>query len=132
LLTAAADTDFVETVLSSTTDLLEVFVVRAGVDAEPDDRGFCRAGPACADDFDESPVDELLDADESFEPADPVESADATAGTEAIAAPTPSATAEAPTQVNILRWPGACRFGAAIPPNSAGNIRSSWDSDSNR
>jgi hypothetical protein len=90
-----------------------------------------RAGPACADDFDESPDDELLDVDDPFAAADPVESADATAGTEAIAAPTPSATADAPTQVNILRCPGD-RFGTAIPPNSAGNIRRSWDSDSNR
>jgi hypothetical protein len=127
-----AGTDFVATALPSTTDLLETFGVRAGVDAELEDRGFCRAGPACADDFDDSPDDELFDADDPFVPADPVESADATAGTEAIAAPTPRATAEAPTQVNILRWPGVCCFGAVIPPNSAGNIRSPWDSDSNR
>ena len=74
----------------------------------------------------------MLDADDPFEPAEPVESADATAGTEAIAAPTPSATAEAPIHVNIRSWPDADGFGALMPPNSAGNIRSPWVSDSNR
>ncbi|WP_165774084.1 hypothetical protein [Mycolicibacterium sphagni] len=100
-----------------------VFLVFFGLRAEfaADGRGFCRAGPACGAEL--SLEDELLDADDPFEAAEPVESADATAGTEAIAAPTPSATAEAPTQVNILRWAGEACFGAPIPPNSAGSMR---------
>jgi hypothetical protein len=136
---------FLVSVLPSAAFVVVSFVIRAvpaplfvavadvlGGDTVVDDRGCWRPEPACAVDFEESPDDELLDVAELFEPAEPVASADATAGTEAIAAPTPSTTAEAPTQVSIRRWPGADCLGAAIPPNSAGSIRSPCDWESNR
>ncbi|WP_445166756.1 hypothetical protein ACTXG7_23410 [Mycolicibacterium sp. Dal123E01] len=100
----------------------------SAADTVLEDRGFWRAGPAWAADFDESPDDELLDAADPFAPP----SADATAGTAAIVAPTPRAIAEAPTQVSTRTRPGADCLGAAMPPNSAGSMRSSWDSVSNR
>ncbi|BBY62869.1 hypothetical protein MHEL_11120 [Mycolicibacterium helvum] len=124
----AAGVALVVTVLSCTAVFLVPREGRTGLD----ELGFFLAGPAWAFDFGDSPDDELLDADDPFEAAEPVESAAATAGTEAIAAPTPSATAEAPIQVSTRRCPGADCFGAAMPPNSAGNIRSSWTSDANR
>jgi hypothetical protein len=112
-------------VLSCPADVVVPLTARAGgLLTVVERRSFVRVGPACVADFDGPPAEELLDATDPFEPAEPVESADATAGIDAIAAPTPSATAEAPTQVNTLRLPGAARFGAAMPPNSAGSIRS--------
>ncbi|WP_319435464.1 hypothetical protein [Mycobacterium sp. RTGN5] len=96
-------------------DAVVLFVARAGrLVTVFDGRGFVRLGPACAVGFDGPLADELLE---------PVESADATAGMDASAAPTPSATAEAPTQVSTLRCPGATGLGGMMPPNSAGSVR---------
>ncbi|WP_344790539.1 hypothetical protein [Mycolicibacterium pallens] len=66
----------------------------------------------CPVDFDGAPADELLDVDGPFGPAEPVASAEATAGIDAIAAPTPNATADAPSHVN------ACELASAARPNS--------------
>ncbi|AQT78872.1 hypothetical protein B1R94_05760 [Mycolicibacterium litorale] len=85
-------------------------------------RGFVRAGPACTVDF-AAPADEPLEAADPFECALLPVSADATAGMAAIAAPTPSATAEAPIQVKTLSCPADC--GSVMPPNSAGSTRRS-------
>jgi hypothetical protein len=124
------DTELADSAGAAAAVTVAVFLVGLGFRLPAtDDRGFCRAGPAFAVGL--SLDDELLEEAEPFEPAVPVESAEATAGTDAIAAPTPRATAEAPIQVSILRWPGADSLGTAIPPNSTGSIRSSWHSDSN-
>jgi hypothetical protein len=65
-----------------------------------------------------------LDAPASGERSEvelPVESADATAGVPTITAPTPRATADAPSQVRTRMHPGAERFASAMPPNSGGS-----------
>ncbi|WP_431232515.1 hypothetical protein ACQ856_24175 [Mycolicibacterium psychrotolerans] len=81
-----------------------------------------RAGPALAVAFDVAPVESLFDDVEPCEAPVPPASADA-AGIVAMAAPTPRATADAPTHVSIRRWPWAPGLAAARPPNSAGSIR---------
>ncbi|PND56850.1 hypothetical protein CRM90_15515 [Mycobacterium sp. ENV421] len=101
--------------------LLEVAVVLAG--SEPDGidetvlsddlgRTFFFGAAECPVDFDDPPADELLDVEGPLDPAEPVESAAATAGIEAIAAPTPRATADAPSHVN------ACELASAARPKS--------------
>lgn len=73
---------------------------------EPDDEPSGNEEPSDADDVPadavevpvDEPDDEELDEVEPLEPAEPVVSANATAGLVAIAAPTPSATASAPTR----------------------------------
>ncbi|MGY4710149.1 hypothetical protein ACXDF8_11440 [Mycolicibacterium sp. CBM1] len=69
-------------------------------------------------------LDEPLDAAGPLESGEPAASAHATAGTETIAAPTPSEIIDAPTQVNTLSWLGVVDFGNDRPPNLAGSIRS--------
>jgi hypothetical protein len=63
----------------------------------------------CFVDLDGPAADELLDVDASFDPVEPEASADATAGIEAMAAPTPSATAEAPIHVKTRELLSAAR-----------------------
>ncbi|WP_431234631.1 hypothetical protein ACQ856_08835 [Mycolicibacterium psychrotolerans] len=75
-------------------------------------RTFFFGAAECPVDLDGPLADELLDVDDPLDPADPVESAEATAGIEAIAAPTPKATADAPSQVN------ACELASAARPKS--------------
>ncbi|BBY60143.1 hypothetical protein MSAR_32790 [Mycolicibacterium sarraceniae] len=84
-----------------------------------------RAGPACPVDFDDvrSGDGPLEEADSLF-PVDAPVSAEAAGAVEAIAAPRLSAIAEAPTHVSTRRCPEASDFGAAMPPNRAGSIRS--------
>ncbi|TGD85486.1 hypothetical protein BayCH28_20885 [Mycolicibacterium sp. CH28] len=102
------------------------FALLADPDVESLDcgRGFDRAVPPPPVDFDDAgPADELLDDAEPLEAAEPPVSAEATAGIDAIAAPTPRAIAEAPNQVNNRSWPDDPDFGVVMPPNSAGSIR---------
>jgi hypothetical protein len=66
----------------------------------------------CPVDFDGPLGDELLEVDGPLEPAEPVASADAVAGIDATAAPTPKATAEAPSHAK------ACELASAARPNS--------------
>ena len=71
----------------------------------------CRAPPLGA--FAEAlPVSECPDP--ADEPGDPVESANATAGIDAMAAPIPSATASAPTRPTYLLW-SAGGTGGGVP-----------------
>jgi hypothetical protein len=62
-----------------------------------------RAEPSCFVDFDGPLAEDELAALELDESAEPVLSAEATAGIEAIAAPTPSANTDAPTQLTALK-----------------------------
>lgn len=73
-----------------------------------------------------SPSGEPGDADEPEAPAEPVESAYATPGTEATAAPMPRATASAPMRPTCLAYPAAdCRVIGRSP--SMGRTRESDD-----
>ena len=89
-----------------------------GVECERDS---ARVGPACAAARGEPVGARLTEVDDPVEPDDSVESAAATAGIAASAAPTPSATAEAPIQAASVER--AAVLGAAMPPNSGESMR---------
>ena len=65
------------------------------------------ASVVCFVDLDGPAADELLDVDASFDAVEPEASADAIAGIDAMAAPTPRATADAPIHVNTRELPSA-------------------------
>ncbi|MEZ0359144.1 hypothetical protein [Mycobacterium sp. SA01] len=126
-LTAAVTADVLWSdlaVLFVVAEFLAPLGLRAACPLAPADRGFCRAVLACPVDFAGPLAAELFVVD-PLASDEPLESADATAGSEAMAAPTPRATAEAPSQVKNRALPvGAC-LGGVIPPNSAGSNRTS-------
>lgn len=78
-----------------------------------------RDDPECADDFDPPAPDDGADELEPAEPAEPAVSAKAT-GIDAIAAPTPNATASAPTRptlLALLEKPDTACFDSPRPPS---------------
>jgi hypothetical protein len=115
--------------------LLEVAVsvdCAVGADTDPPDEdtvldGFTGVpdfvGAICPVDFDGPLADELLEVDGPFDPAEPVASADAAAGIDAMAAPTPKATAEAPSHAKACELPSAARpnstrLNCILPPRA--------------